>query len=247
MKRNVLEYAATDKFILLALTSNNPELGKGDGLINITREQFDPDILEELTATSTDDYGIPDCITISGIKFNMDELLRFHGSVIDNQKDEEVPETSFSCDRITMTWFSKDKDAQGRPLKHREDGPALVEMKQFSTEHTHGDRRGFSIGNWRFGWYMNGRLERHAGPHSLHGDSIQAAVFPDGSFRTVQDAKRIRVRFGWNSPNGENITDVRKEKCVARNKIVVNELALGASVFPDEMEQAIFYSTVFED
>lgn len=234
MKRNVLEYAASDKFIWLFLTADGIDPEKLDGVVSVSRDSYDPEMVKQLSGG--DDLGVPDQITCSNVRFNLDNDDELHAS--DNTK----PSYSFFVASMQLFWFNKQYD-DVRFTKHRDEGPAHVEFKQFSTVHTHGKRVGFSLENWKFNWYQHGEMMRAAGPYSINGDKIDATVSDDsGTFKTRQ--RNLRARYYWNKPSGGNINESRIQKVVDEHEIKMNRFHPGASVFDSPTEELIFYNTV---
>lgn len=231
MKRTVLEYAVTDKFILLFLTADGMNEDTDLKALNtVNRDRFDPELVESLEGI--DDLGIPDNITCSGVEYNISEDGEFVGN------PQTDPKFSFKAATMTLTWFGDDPD-QTKRIKHRVDGPAMVEFKGFSTQHTDGIRSGFSIDDWKFKWYINDNLERPGGPYSINGDCINALITADGKIRTL---KQLRYMLGWNHPSGHNIIEAMASKAIRENQISINREHPGESVFENEMERAFFYA-----
>lgn len=230
MKRTVFEYAATDKWLLLYLTAEGKHVNDLEALHTVTKDRFDQD----MASAFEDDLGVPDAITCSGVSINLDDNGDFHGGTLMKDKKKSTAVKS-----MLLTWFKHgDND---RNVKHRVDGPAHVEFKQFETGHRRGRRICFHLGSWKFIWYQNGRIFRDAGPYSINGDAIDALVDESGNIRTT---KAIQAQYGWNHPGGGNLTEQTIQKAIRENEIALNRLDPGPSVFDNEMEQAIFYTSV---
>lgn len=231
MKRTVLEYAVNDKFLLLFLTADGiTESTDLKALNSVNRDRFDPELVADFEAS--DDLGVPDNITCSGVEYNITEDGIFDG----HPKGEN--KFSFKASSMSFTWFRDDAD-ETKKIKHREDGPAVVDFKGFCAHHKNGVRSGFDLDDWKFKWYINDNLERPGGPYSINGDKVNALITPDGEIMTL---KQLRYFLGWNHPSGHNLIESTISKAIRENSIGINRVHPGESVFDNEMERAFFYA-----
>lgn len=232
MERTVLEYAVNDKFILLFLTADGMnEDTDFQALHSVNRNRFDPVLISDLEGS--DDLGIPDNITATGVEFNINEDGVFEGNPqTRNQK------FSFKATSFQMTWLHPHSTKENR-VKHRIDGPAMVELKGYEAQHTNGVRSGFSIDDWKFIWYYDGNMERPGGPYSINGDRVDGLLTPEGRIYTQ---KKLVYHMGWNHPSGHNISSTSMTKAIRENDIKINRTHPGEQVFENEMERAFFYA-----
>ena len=226
MTRTIFDYALTDRFILMFLTARGDHTNKLAAFNTVKREDIDPEVAEDGSW-----MGIPTFITASGVSINLTDDGDFDGD-------------SFKAATFSLIWSVPQDETEIQMLKTRDDGPALVEFRDFRTTHRNGVRTGFSCASWKFAWYQNGVMKRDAGPYAINGTQINLAVDPMGNMSNMSSEKPLQCQFGWDHPGGGNLITTAIDEAIAKNQIVLDRLNPGPSVFENEMEQMIFYATV---
>lgn len=234
MDRSILEYATTDKFIHLFLTSSR--VGEIDHICNervitVFKDTYDDNVVEMY---QDDDLGIPDIITCTEFSFNLDDDVELHGV---STMTDKTKRHSFSTKKLSLRWV-KNKD-----ILHRENGPAEIDFENFKTHHWHGYRRGFSFDNCEFRWYENGILKRDSGPHTVWGDKVNAII--DNTTNTMRTTSPFHISCSWIHPgDGKNIIEADINKAIEQSKLKINRINPFTSVFDSTFDEMVFYSTV---
>ena len=236
MKRSLLEYLATDMYIMLFLTADGHSSKHKPTVKTVMREQFDPDVVQLFQ----NDLGIPSMISVSDYKFELDDDGNLHGLDLPNSKP------SFSCDLMTLSWVDEKWEHEdttvNQPRLDRTGGPALITLRDFSTYHRHGERSGFACNSWSFRWYHNRTLNRDRGPHSVHGDQIRAVVDNKG---TLLAFDKTRVSHSWCHPgDGRVIISKDVSATLEDNDINANLMSPTDTVFENALDEAAFYLMV---
>lgn len=232
MTRTIVDYPATDQYLMLLLTADGMDRYKS-GQIVVNRSQFDPDMV----GCIDERLGVPDQICAEDIVFNIND---------DGDLNSSRRSPSFKAKKFDMIWYDHDtRRYNNTPIgMHRDDGPAFVRLIDYETFHTNGTRTRFMLRSWSFKWYLHGRLHRDGGPYQIVGDHVDVTRDPDGG------AMRSRIpmwgNFSWNHPSGGRITSEVAKTVIAKNQIDVDPLRIGATVFDSEMDESYFYMMVKE-
>lgn len=229
MKTSLLEYAATDDYIMLFLSTGNlmeliPQgpAGYGPDPLVVIKCNYDQDLVKVL---EQDGVEIPDAIDVNGAKFELDDDGELHSL-----------KQSFSSNYFQLKWINQ------RGHFHRENGPALIKFNGYETHHIHGRFKGFRSTSWSAKWFINGRMTRTSGPHSVTGSDTEVIISRSGEINSI---KPIQLTHLWNHPGGGNIGPSKKiSEALRKNEIKLNLFDPGPSVFIDEMDEVIFYASV---
>jgi len=220
MKRSVLDFLYTDKFIKLLVSSKVfNTLYKRTSIISIAKESFDETVLNSFN----DDLGIPDKIICCYPKKGIDD------------KDGE-----FYCKSITLTWVSKN------PKKNiveydRIDDPAEIIIKNFRLKSEDGNTKIF-INTWEMNWWEKGVCARNGGPCKIEGGETRCTINANDE---IIDVLKPNFRTTWRYPDtNKQIYRYDIIKVIKTNDIEINELGRGGDVFNDALDKIAFISNI---
>jgi len=234
MKHTLLEYSSTDKFLLLFLTSD--KLAQSPrSTITVHKDSFDPEVMEGFK----DSLGIPDLISCTDYKVNLDEDYNLHGSISETEAGKQF---SFVAIQLKLMWLDVSNTANDPIGFHRERGPASITLCNYKTYHHHGDRTGFSFNTSQYRWYSKGKQFRAAGPYLINTGMVSASVDSSGKIRSNNN---IIDKVYWNHPSDNtNIISSDVHRALIEGGIKLNMMSLTESVFKDRLDEAAFYATV---
>ena len=237
MKRTLLEYASSDKFILLFLTSDKLA-NSNRGTITVHRDSFDADVM----AMFDDTLGIPDMIACTDYKVNIDDEYNLHGSESNTEIDKKF---SFVATSFKLMWYGVNHNTNGPTIFHRPDGPASITFRNYKTYHDHGRRNSCDMISSIYRWYKDGKQVRSAGPHLIRLKETNIVIDSSGNIRT-RDSSNVVVDFtNWNHPSDNtNIISDDINRALIDGKIEINIMSRSDTVFNDRLDEAAFYSTV---
>lgn len=130
-----------------------------------------------------------------------------------------------------------------RLVTQAEDGPELVEFRDYLVSFTEGRVTGFQFDVLEAWWVHNGKYQRESGPWHIQLGRVSAERSAEGALGVV-GTKVPALVVDWEHPAGGNISRAMMETAIIRSGVTIDLLSAGPSVFSNPVDDMIFYSCI---